>query len=66
MLAIQVPTLMREVACAITWQLASPSFMNSGEKMASIPADSAARASSCSSAKESPESVAATIPTLAI
>src|SRR5712692_2632011 len=66
MLAIQVPTLILAVACAMTWQFESASFINSGEKTASTPADSASRASSRSSTKETSEGLAATIPNLAI
>src|SRR5215467_10306446 len=57
---------MRDVACAIIIQFANASFMNSGEKIASIPAASASRASCCSSANDKPEKFAATIPKRAI
>src|SRR5262245_28761414 len=66
MLAIQVPIFIFEVACAMRWQFDSASFMNSGEKTASTPADSASRASSWSSAKETSPGLAITIPKRAI
>ena len=51
MFAIQVPTLIREVAWAMIWQFINESFMNSGEKIDSNPAASALLAKSCNSVK---------------
>src|SRR5581483_11313533 len=54
------------VACAMIWQFASASFMNSGEYTASNPAASASFASCCSSTKDVSPGLATTMPKRAI